>query len=134
MKEHTLDLVLKGCWYDLIKSGVKREEYREIKPYWCNRLLSTFPLGNKYWTCTLDTTFRFVGKYKNKGIRADVLEHLLVWNYGSRNYRYIRFRRGYTKESMLFKIDSIEIGFGKSDLGAPQEEVFIIKFSEYERK
>ena len=44
---------------------------------------------------------------------------------------YVRFRRGYTKESMLFKIDSIEIGLGKSDLGAPAEEVFIIKFSDY---
>lgn len=35
----TLDLVLKGKWYDMIASGEKTEEYREIKPYWEKRLL-----------------------------------------------------------------------------------------------
>ena len=77
MKERTLDLVLKGCWYDLIKRGVKREEYREIKPYWEKRLLD----------------------YKS-----------IV-----RNLETIKFK---------------QIILGKSELGAPQEEVFIIKFSE----
>ena len=33
-----LKLTLKKKWYDLIASGVKKEEYREIKPYWINRL------------------------------------------------------------------------------------------------
>lgn len=31
-----LDLPLKAKWYDMIESGVKPEEYREIKPYWGN--------------------------------------------------------------------------------------------------
>lgn len=35
----TLDLVLKSKWYDMITSGEKREEYREIKTYWENRLM-----------------------------------------------------------------------------------------------
>lgn len=35
-----LDLVLKGCWYDLVATGKKRVEYREIKPYWTRRLFS----------------------------------------------------------------------------------------------
>lgn len=35
-----LDLVLKGCWYDLVATGEKRVEYREIKPYWTRRLFS----------------------------------------------------------------------------------------------
>lgn len=34
-----LDLPLKKEWYNMIESGEKREEYREIKPYWCKRLL-----------------------------------------------------------------------------------------------
>lgn len=34
----TLHLTLKKKWFDLIKSGIKREEYREIKPYWSRRL------------------------------------------------------------------------------------------------
>lgn len=34
-----LHLVLKKQWYDMIASGQKREEYRDIKPYWIKRLL-----------------------------------------------------------------------------------------------
>ena len=32
-----LPLVLKGKWYDLIKSGEKKEEYRAQTPYWRRR-------------------------------------------------------------------------------------------------
>lgn len=35
-----LHLVLKKQWYNLIESGVKTEEYREIKKYWWQRLTS----------------------------------------------------------------------------------------------
>lgn len=37
----TLPLPLKKEWYNMIESGVKTEEYREIKPYWINRLIQT---------------------------------------------------------------------------------------------
>ncbi len=33
----TLRLTLKKQWYDMILSGEKKEEYREIKPYWDKR-------------------------------------------------------------------------------------------------
>lgn len=33
-----LHLTLKKYWFDMIKSGVKKEEYREIKDYWVKRL------------------------------------------------------------------------------------------------
>lgn len=33
-----LHLTLKKKWFDLIKSGEKKTEYREIKPYWTVRL------------------------------------------------------------------------------------------------
>lgn len=36
--EKILYLTLKKQWFDLISSGVKNEEYREIKPYWIKRL------------------------------------------------------------------------------------------------
>jgi len=31
-------LILKRKWFDMIASGIKKEEYREIKPYWNSRL------------------------------------------------------------------------------------------------
>ena len=35
-----LHLTLKKQWFDMIASGEKKEEYREIKPYWNKRLLN----------------------------------------------------------------------------------------------
>ena len=35
----TLHLTLKKKWFDMIASGVKKEEYRELKPYWIKRLV-----------------------------------------------------------------------------------------------
>ena len=34
----TLTLSLKSKWFNMIKSGQKKEEYRELKPYWRKRL------------------------------------------------------------------------------------------------
>jgi len=35
-----LHLTLKKKWFDMIAFGVKKEEYREMKPYWHKRLLN----------------------------------------------------------------------------------------------
>ena len=35
---NVLDLVLKGEWFKMIASGEKKEEYRNITPYWDRRL------------------------------------------------------------------------------------------------
>ena len=43
-------------------------------------------------------------------------------------YTHIRFRYGYTKRTMLREIESITIGHGNPDWGAPSDRVFIIKF------
>lgn len=34
-----LHLTLKKQWFDMIADGEKREEYREMKPYWHKRLV-----------------------------------------------------------------------------------------------
>ena len=34
-----LHLILKKQWFDMIASGEKKEEYREVKPYWTTRLI-----------------------------------------------------------------------------------------------
>ena len=41
----TLHLTLKKKWFDMIASGVKKEEYREIKSYWDKRLMELNDLG-----------------------------------------------------------------------------------------
>lgn len=37
-----LTLPIKKKWYDMILSGIKKEEYREIKPYYRTRFRNTF--------------------------------------------------------------------------------------------
>lgn len=41
----TLHLTLKKKWFDMILSGEKKEEYRELKDYWINRFYKNN--GNK---------------------------------------------------------------------------------------
>ena len=33
-----LVIPIKRVWYDLIKMGIKNEEYRKVKPFWISRL------------------------------------------------------------------------------------------------
>ena len=39
-----LHMTLKKKWFDLIISGIKTEEYREIKPYWDTRLSEEYDI------------------------------------------------------------------------------------------
>jgi hypothetical protein len=126
MQNKILYLPLKAKWYEMIESGVKTEEYREIKPYWCDRLLSGYSIGRDYWNEVLPRVFDNVDKTKEIPTN-DALYHLLVWNYGLRNYTHVKFSYGYTKRTMTFEIESITIGKGKQEWGAPNEDVFIIK-------
>ena len=50
-----LHLPLKAKWYDMQERGEKSEEYREITPYWCKRLLgfdtALFSSRHNYKSC-----------------------------------------------------------------------------------
>lgn len=46
VKEKILYLTLKKKWFDMILSGEKKEEYREIKPFWDKRLIKSSGNGN----------------------------------------------------------------------------------------
>lgn len=118
-----LDLPLKGKWYDMIASGKKREEYREIKPYWEIRLVDYNGLREYY------------RKYREELLSSvcysqhrPVIEN--ICGAFPRGFTHVRFRRGYTSTTMLFKCEGITIGKGNPDWGAPKEEVFIIKLGE----
>ena len=41
-----LTLPIKKKWLDMILSGEKKEEYREIKPYWTTRFAKAFEFEN----------------------------------------------------------------------------------------
>lgn len=119
-----LDLVLKGQGYDMIASGVKKEEYREIKLYWTKRIMKCF----KWCSRGFD-----IGNAVTNGCHClfpQRCENTLNFCAIPGGFTHVRFRRGYTNITMLFKLDSITIGKGKPEWGAPKgKEVFILKFS-----
>ena len=45
----TLHLNLKRKWFDMIKSGEKVEEYREIKKHWITILIGNDPLDGGFY-------------------------------------------------------------------------------------
>lgn len=96
-----LILPIKKQWYDMIVSGVKKEEYRELKPYWERRIESAMSKGN-------------FGLFIRKiPARIDDL--------------YIR--NGYGKNKPTAKISAVVIrGQGKPEWGAePGKEYFVFK-------
>ena len=103
-----LDLPLKACWYNMIESGEKKEEYREIKTYWQNRLMACYQHG----FC----------RHRKCNECIDI-----PWLSVDKHFDVVRFRYGYTKRTMLFMINGISIGIGKSEWGAPNYPVFCIK-------
>ena len=54
MEKKVLHLSVSKQWFDLISSGEKKEEYREIKDYWTIRLFDVSPfytgVGPPYWS------------------------------------------------------------------------------------
>lgn len=94
-----LDLPLKKEWFKMIESGEKTEEYREIKPYWIERLT---------W--------------------HEAFDNWIDPQRSPKPYTHIRFRNGYTKSIILFELKGIRIGRGKPEWGAPADkDVFILK-------
>ncbi len=96
----TLRLTVKKKWFDMIKSGEKPEEYREIKRYWTKRL-SEPPQWPNEWISHVFYKFSHV---------------LFVNGYGNDSPRVLKECKGIT------------IGRGNPKWGAPTDrDVFIIQ-------
>lgn len=103
-KSDTLHLVLKAKWYNMIASGEKKEEYRDITLYWKKRLLD--------WDYPQPIAYDFE---KDEGC---------CWG----KHDYVCFHRGYTNLTMTFELTHILIGKGRTEWGAPKgKDVFIIQ-------
>lgn len=118
----TLHLVLKSKWYDMIKSGEKKEEYREIKQFWVNRLLNV----------RRDFAYDFDSYSDCVSMLGSETEYAMnAMDAVYRDYDCVCFHKGYTSTTMTFKINGIGIGYGRSEWGAPKnKKIFIISLGE----
>ena len=112
----TLHLPLKAQWYNMIESGIKSEEYREIKAYWVQRLC-IWPDG------------RNIGKSDAEFLASNISYLISAIEEGDIlfvNFTYVKFSFGYTKRAMTFDVKGVVLGKGNPAWGAPNEIVFII--------
>ena len=104
-----LYLTLKAKYYDMIESGFKTEEYRDIKPFWIKRLVECvdYELGFG----KLNATVRF------------------------KDFTHVTFARGGhfhpSIPQITLELNGIEIGLGLPKWGAElDKEYFVIKLGE----
>lgn len=101
-----LRLTLNKKWFDMIQSGEKKEEYREIKSYWIDRLT-------------------------DQKSSSSFVKPMSLWKFNK--YYAIEFVNGYSPNSprFLIKCNGIEIGAGNTNWGAvPWSRYFKIKLGE----
>lgn len=98
-----LTLPIKKKWFNMIKSGEKKEEYREIKPYYTSRICKILNLENIYphlEYCLDKFTFEPVK---------------------------IKFRNGYYSTSPTIICNVIfKIGYGKEEWGAEPSKLYYV--------
>ena len=99
-----LILPIKKKWFDMIISGIKKEEYREIKPYYISRFNAT--------------------DYIDEDDTPDK-PHRIVWQATQMD---VIFQNGYSSKSPFVKCNVyICEGYGKEEWGAdPSKKCFVL--------
>lgn len=96
-----LPLTIKKKWFNMILSGEKKEEYREIKPFYDSRFANTL------------------------GYPAEVIKE--VFEHHKSEQFSVKFINGYSKRSPSFIADCrLSIGTGKEEWGAEKDAVYYV--------
>ena len=135
MANKTLYFNLQKRWFDLIDSGDKKEEYREIKEHWVLRLIE-----NKGYWCShilsekLRGIFWYYRGRNNSRVNAvkEILKHEEI---NFKEFDTVTFVNGYSGKArkLIVEFKGIEIGFpisGLSEEGWLDRNVFKIKLGE----
>lgn len=123
---NNLQLSLKTKWFEMTKAGVKTEEYREITPYWCSRLLTCN--GGKrtqeYWS---DMLTHPIAEY------TPLLQKISTdkWIYKFEEFDLNIMTLGYPKSTDLdriikFEHKGIEIREGNPEWGAELNKLYFV--------
>ncbi len=118
----TLNLTIKKRWFDMIDARIKREEYRDITPFWIKRLCNP--------SIFVDAKIpegQWVNEITNK-MHHDTLQWI-------RNvYSDVLFANGGhfgNVPKLTVKWDGMHIGEGRPEWGAePGKKYFVIKLGE----
>jgi len=135
-----LQLSLKRQWFEMTKAGIKTEDYRDITPYWCKRLL--LYCGESLLENTKVKLQSYLDEKDivemcndlNSCIDEEELEYQIDnWYLSFKEFDCNIMTKGYPKSTdsdRILKLEhkGIEIGYGKEEWGAePNKFYFIIK-------
>lgn len=118
-----LNLTIKKQWFDLVASREKKEEYREIKPYWAARLLhSRDEMESAVFeemVCNMREPFR------RFNTTSDLLNYFGVC---FRKFDVVVFRNGYaaTSPKITAQLKGIKISSGLPEWGAEHGKNYFV--------
>ena len=119
-----LILPIKKKWFDMILSGEKKEEYREIKEYYETRYQNLFGAVTIYPSSIFSDRREYVllqGDAVPEEIRKDSIQEII-------------FRNGYSKDSKAIKARcKLRTGKGRPEWGAePDKQYYILEILDKE--
>lgn len=120
-----LILPIKKKWFDMILSGEKREEYRDIKEYYETRFQNLFGAITIYPSSIFSHRSKYEllqGEAVPEEIRKDSIQEII-------------FRNGYSKDSKAIKARCrLRIGKGRPEWGAePDKQYYILEILDKEK-
>ena len=119
-----LTLHLKKKWFEMTKAGIKTEDYREITPYWCSRLLLSFrgeKMNQNWW------------KYKNEtlqGTLEEIKENIELFT-TFKKFKTNKMTLGYpsandTSRILILEHKGIKIDYGNIHWGAEYDKLYFV--------
>lgn len=114
-----LTLPIQRKWFDMILSGEKKEEYRDIKEYYETRFQNLFGALTVHSVSAFSDNEEYTllqGEFVIKQIRKDSIQEII-------------FRNGYSKDSKAIKARCrLRIGKGRPEWGAePDKQYYILE-------
>lgn len=120
-----LQMSLKKQWFEMTKSGIKTEDYRDITPYWANRLIENTDLN--FWKDRLGKS----GEEFIKGFFLESLPEIINYQGGFKKFNQNIITLGYPKSNdseRIFKLEhkGIEIRTGNPEWGAEEGKLYFV--------
>jgi hypothetical protein len=119
-----LQLSLKSKWFEMTKAGIKTEDYRDITPYWCSRLLLSFrgeKMNQNWWKHKGETL---------QGTPDDIKENIELFT-NFRKFKVNIMTLGYPKSTdtdRILKLEhkGIKISTGNPEWGAEPGKLYFV--------
>ncbi len=121
MKGQTLQLTIKKQWFDLIKSGGKKEEYRELKPYYAIRLLEP-KNGKKHNLKEVEEMLNALEYYYHPKWDKELITSKI------KKYESVVFRNGRSASAPIIEVEykGLKVAKGKPEWGAEPNTIYFV--------